>query len=378
LNFNAATVSDLIADINAANAVGGANTITLTAPTTSPYVLTATDNTTDGPTGLSVISGGGKKVAADNLTIVGNSDIIERSTAFGTPDFRLFDVASGGSLTLQNLTLVNGLAIGSPAEGGAVYNQGTLALSGVIVQQNGAFGDGGPNGFREGHPNGDPGADAFGGGIWSAGALTCESGTLIKNNTAQGGPGGNADPDSFTGSGGIGGNAAGGGIWSRGALTCEIGTLIENNTATGGNGGNAPLTDSNAPHGGNGGNASGGGMYIDGGMANLTGVTLSGNQALGGHGGIGTANFGNGGNGGSANGGGLDAGNGTVALCSDTVENNTVLGGNPGPGGGGSGGEGGGIYIDSGATVYLDSFTVANTLNNSPDNIDGTYILQNC
>src|SRR5215470_9202876 len=47
-NFNAATVSDLIADINAANAAGGSNTITLTAPTKLPYVLTAVNNTTDG------------------------------------------------------------------------------------------------------------------------------------------------------------------------------------------------------------------------------------------------------------------------------------------------------------------------------------------
>src|SRR5436309_11969887 len=52
--YYAATASDLIADIKAANR-GGANTIVLTAPTTSPYVLTAVDNTTDGPTVLPVI-----------------------------------------------------------------------------------------------------------------------------------------------------------------------------------------------------------------------------------------------------------------------------------------------------------------------------------
>src|SRR5215469_3682600 len=63
-NFNAATVSDLIADINAANAAGGANTITLTAPTSNPYVLTAVDNTTDGANGLPVIA---KK---DTLSII--------------------------------------------------------------------------------------------------------------------------------------------------------------------------------------------------------------------------------------------------------------------------------------------------------------------
>ena len=107
-SFTAATVSDLIADLNASNKAGGSNTITLTAPTTSPYVLTAVDNATDGPTGLPVISGGGNTVAADNLTIVGDGDTIERSTASGTPAFRLFDVASGASLSLGSLTVQNG------------------------------------------------------------------------------------------------------------------------------------------------------------------------------------------------------------------------------------------------------------------------------
>jgi hypothetical protein len=79
-NYSAVTVSDLIADINAANAAGGTNTITLTAPTTSPYVVTAVNNSTDGPTGLPVIAGGNAR-QADALTIVGNGDIIERSTA---------------------------------------------------------------------------------------------------------------------------------------------------------------------------------------------------------------------------------------------------------------------------------------------------------
>jgi hypothetical protein len=49
-------------------------------------------------------------------------------------------------------------------------------------------------------------------------------------------------------------------------------------------------------------------------------------------------------------------------------------------------GFGGGIYIVSGATVYLDSFTVTNTINNTDGsglngptaNIDGTYLLRNC
>jgi hypothetical protein len=40
-SYSAFSVSDLIADIEAATRAGGTNTIALTAPTSSPYVLTA-------------------------------------------------------------------------------------------------------------------------------------------------------------------------------------------------------------------------------------------------------------------------------------------------------------------------------------------------
>jgi hypothetical protein len=61
-----------------------------------------------------------------------------------------------------------------------------------------------------------------------------------------------------------------------------------------------------------------------------------------------------------------------VTLKSDLVHGNAADGGN-----------GGGLDIASGATVYIDSFTVNNTINNvggfnnSPDNNDGTYIVKN-
>ena len=155
LSLTAASVSDLIADINAANTAGGANTITLAAPTTSPYVLTAVNNSTNGPTGLPMIA------ANDNLTIVGNGDTIERSTAVGALDFRLLAVASGGSLTLENLTLQGGYD--ATGDGGAICNCGTLVLSGVTVQDNDALGGGG--------------------GIYSyLGSVTLEGGTIVQSN----------------------------------------------------------------------------------------------------------------------------------------------------------------------------------------------------
>jgi hypothetical protein len=155
--FTAGTVAELIVDINAANAVGGSNRITLVAGKT--FTLTAVDNTTDGATGLPVIA------ANDTLTIGGNGDTIQRSRASGTPAFRLFDVASGASLTLENVTVQNGLAKGdgsgaASAEGGGLSSQGSLALNTVTVQNNTAQGS-----FSDA---------AAGGGIYSSGSLTVQ------------------------------------------------------------------------------------------------------------------------------------------------------------------------------------------------------------
>src|SRR5439155_25960801 len=105
--------------------------------------------------------------AGGPLTIVGNGGTIARSAAPGTPAFRLFDVADGGSLTLEDLTLTGGLAqgTGAAAYGGAVCSAGTLALSGVTVTSNTALGSNG-------------GANAYGGGLYvTAGSATLTNAT---------------------------------------------------------------------------------------------------------------------------------------------------------------------------------------------------------
>src|SRR5579884_861623 len=93
-NYTAGTVTELIGDINAANAAEGTNTITLTADASSPYIL---DDTT----------GALPEVTAnDNLTINtidGANRTIQRSSTASA--FGLFTVNSGASLNLQNLTL---------------------------------------------------------------------------------------------------------------------------------------------------------------------------------------------------------------------------------------------------------------------------------
>ena len=125
-SFTAASVADLVADINASNAAGGSNTITLTPG--AAFQLSAVDNATDGPTGLPVIAAG------NDLAIVGNGATVARSAAKGTLAFRLFDVAAGASLALSDLTLSGGLAVDAIAHGGGVRSLGTLALNRVTVQ----------------------------------------------------------------------------------------------------------------------------------------------------------------------------------------------------------------------------------------------------
>ena len=92
----------------------------------------------------------------------------------------------------------------------------------------------------------------------------------------------------------------------------------------------------------------GGGLYVAGGTVTLASDTLASNNAN--------------------QGGGLYVAAGTVTLTNCTVQANAAAG------------SGGGVYIASGATVYLDSFTVADTADNTASidpNIDGKYILQN-
>jgi hypothetical protein len=314
-NVTAGSVADLIADINAANGAGGSNTITLVAGTI--FTLTALDNTTDGATGLPVIA------ASNNLTIIGNGDTIARSTASSTPAFRLLDVASGGSLTLNNLTLQGGLAFGAgvSAEGGAIYNLGTLLLDAVTVQSNIAQGSAGA--FQ------NPGASAAGGGIYSSGTLTLQ-GCTIQNNQAVGGQG------AFDVVGYAGGDGLGGGLYTAGGTVSLSNVTVHANTAQGGVGGGGILVcfghrDCEGGYGGPGGNGFGGGLYVASGTVSLTGTTVDYDTAKGGAGGKGVKGH---------------------------------PSGNPGLG------VGGGLYIQALASVSLDAFTQANVTQNSASTSD--------
>jgi hypothetical protein len=297
--YLASSVADLTADINAANLHGGANTIVLAQHTT--FTLTAADNATDGANGLPVVA------ANDNLTILGNGDTIERSTAAGTPAFRLFDVASGGALTLKDLTLQHGLALGSgtAAEGGAALNQGTLTLTHVTVQNNVAQGSIGVPGTPL-NPVGGNGQDASGGGIWSSGILTLQGGSNLLNNQAIGGDGG-PGLSSDGGFDGEGGYAFGGGLDVAGGTVLVANSTLSSNSAQGG-------------QGADGGSAFGGAMFMDGAAVTLSNVGLSSNFARGG---ISSAPTGGGGDGGA-----VFCNSGTLAISRSSFASNSTYGGN--------------------------------------------------
>jgi hypothetical protein len=374
----AATVPALIADINAANKRGGTNTITLTAPISSPYVLTTVDNMQYGATGLPVI-GGGKK--ADNLTIIGNGDTIERSS-LTTAAFRLLTVANGSSLTLTNLTLTGGNAtVDGGIGGGAICNFGTLVLDAVTVKGNEITG---VPGTADSY--GDvmsPSYSGVGGGVWSNGSLTLKNGTVFANNVAMGA----VATISTTWYSEFPSSAMGGGIYIAGGnATISNSTIAGNeavtpegfvNITTGGGGiyiADANATISNSTITGNeavepGGYldfTGGGGIYIAGGNATISNSTITGNEA------VAPQYFQ------TTGGGGICVAGGNVTITSTTITGNEVA---PQGGQTTNWGGGGGIFI-VGGIVYLDTATVANTINNLSSDaggaeIVGPYILLN-
>jgi hypothetical protein len=301
-SYSAATTSDLIADINAANAAGGTNTIALTAPTGSNYdVLTVNNNNGTyqyGNNGLPVIA------ANDNLTIVGNRATIDNPSS---QYLRYFFVASGASLTVQDLTLVGGAS----TNGGAIYSQGALTLSDVVFGDNRASISGGY---------------AVGGAVYIAAGTANISNSLFRDNSG-------------------GGTAYGSAVYVAAGTVAFSNDTVENNSATYGGGlyiagGTVTFTNDTVE---NNWATYGGGLYIAGGAVAFSNDTVENNWA--------------------GNGGGLYIACGTVTFTSDTVEHNSAS-------------NGGGLYIGKGATVDIDAFTLANTIDNTASvdpNIFGHY-----
>jgi CSLREA domain-containing protein len=166
------------------------------------------------------------------ITIQGNGATIERSTTVpcnlngtaATGEFRIFEVTSSGTLTLQNVTVRNGCADGTFPHffGGGIFNTG-----GIVTVTNSTI-----SGNR---------AIEDGGGIWNDGGTVTVTNSTISSNSAGGS----------------------GGIWNDG------GTVTITNSTIWGN-----STDNDV----------GGGIVNDGGTMTVTNSTISGNSALAGGG----------------------------------------------------------------------------------------------
>ncbi|HMF19468.1 MAG TPA: hypothetical protein VKE98_19830 [Gemmataceae bacterium] len=242
----------------------------------------------------------------NNFTINGpgtNSLTVQRLTTAG--NFRIFQINAGMNIGICNLSIANGYAQGqdgaAAAEGGGIYNAGTLALCGVDLYDNQASYSGGAvensggsltMGFCQvGYNQGGE----YGGGISNDHAVQALiQNTQVFQNTA----------------------GEGGGIYNgtNAPLTINSGSQIYNNTAP-------IITVNNAPWGG-----FGGGIF-NGGQFTMSNSFLGSNDATKG-------------------GGGLFCYAGTSSLDTVTIEQNWAMDATLG--------KGGGVYVRAGTTTLTN------------------------
>jgi uncharacterized repeat protein (TIGR01451 family) len=331
--------------IQAANHLGGSNTISVPAGTVNLTLgqLSIKNNLTI--TGAAVTG----TALNGNLT---SSTIINARLAS-----RVFHVFNGFTVVISNVTLEQGAVVGTastPGQGGAIFNSGALTLKNDTLfanfahGANGAAGTPGANGAdatsttaaTAGSPggNGQPGGDAEGGAIYldnAPGAGLSLVNCTVHNNAA------------FQGEGGTGGQGGNGGS--------DVNAVFDGVAGAGGAGG----------AGGPGGNAFGGGVYNAGGSlvlqnsvftTNFAGLTaflffpVSGGGTGGAGGSAGGQEFGqlpsstdvggaggNGGFGGGDSGGAIfNSGSGAVTIIASSFVQNSAIGEAGGSGGAGS------------------------------------------
>lgn len=161
-----------------------------------------TDNVTlDGTATFNVNGATGLPAITTPITIEGGGFAIARDPA--APAFRILAVGGTGNLTLNRVTIQNGLLNAGFTEGGGIYTQGDLTLTESVVRDNivaGIFPSGGgisgentstitlintvvQNNVAD---NGDP-AQVFdnGGGIYAGGDLTLRNASILDNRAAE-------------------------------------------------------------------------------------------------------------------------------------------------------------------------------------------------
>ena len=254
LNTNDSGPDSLRAAIDQANLMQGPATIDFAPSVTGTITLSSalpnlsTNITVDGP-------------RASVLTV-------SRSTAPGTPAFRIFNVTASAEVAISGLTITGGRA----DIGGGIDNSGTLTLTNSTLSDNSAGGGGGL---------------PAGGGLYNFGTATITNSTLSGNSaSSEGGGIFNAALLTVTNST-LSGNSAdsGGGLYTFGAATITNSTLSGNSAGYGGGIVNSiTLTVTNSTLSGNSA-VFGGGLYNYF-TATITNSTLSGNSASSEGGGI--------------------------------------------------------------------------------------------
>lgn len=285
--------------ITAANAAAGAEVITLKASLTAA-----------GPTSINLLTA--LPDLASDMTITGpgvNLLTVQRSTALGTPAFRIFNINAGRTVSISDLTIANGLSTGG-ALGGGVRNAGRLTLSNCNLYGNTA----GPN----------PGF-GLGGGIYTDGQ------SLVLNNCNVGGLGPN-QPNQV--------GASGGGVFvESGTFVMTGGSLVSNSgdgVATRGTTTLKGVSITNNTENGNG----GAGLLVIGGTTKIENCLIANNIANGG------------------DGGGLRSGLGTITVVNTTFSGNRSVG------------SGGGVY-NFNAQTSLTNVTATNNRSDSDGNSFG-------
>jgi CSLREA domain-containing protein len=349
------SVGTLRAAISWANSnnTGGTSIIRFD-PSVSSIGLSEVGDTSEGPSALEVTG---------NVEIDGLPTGVTLTVAAGAPAMRLFHVAAGASLTLEDLTLSGGQAIGTAGEngnggggggggaglGGAVFNEGTLDLLDSTLTGNAATGGAGGNGSASTLISGI-GIGGNGGGLTGAGGEGTDFSTGGAGDFGAGG--GGAWGLTGANAGGAGGFGGGGG----GAGGLPGNTNNENGGAAGfggGAGGNlTPIVFGGFGGGGGGGAGLGGAVFNEGTLL-ITDSTLASNSALGGAGG----NADSPGAAGMGLGGAVFSRNGSVTVTSSTLTNNTAQ-------------QGGAVFaLDDGdtVTVALTDSILAGTANGASD-----------
>lgn len=181
--------------VDACPAGNGFDIISLEANQT--YTLDVPYATTNAPTSLPAIE--------SKIALVGNGATITRNTTDGTPEFRILHVFNTGDLSLFDLTITNGTLVTSNGNyhGGGIWADGPLSLEAVTMMNNTTIRDGGAIYGESEVPIAISNSVIRDNSSRRAGAISARilqiDNTIIRNNTAQNGPGGvGLAPSSFS------------------------------------------------------------------------------------------------------------------------------------------------------------------------------------